>query len=296
MKKFLSILWTIFVVIVVIIAVSMMIFTIVSVNTFDKTNRDVFGYKFFIAQSDSMAATDFDAGDIVIVKEVDPFTLKEGDVITFVSQNSYNYGETVTHKIREVQRLEDGGVGFVTYGTTTNTDDEALATIIIGKYVGRLPYVGTFFTFLKTTPGYILCILVPFLILIISQIVSTIKLFRQYKKEQTAEIEAERALLEKEREESQKMMAELLALKAQLSGEAPPTATAPPTAAPVAPVTPAAPAEEAPVAAPAEEISAEATETPVEEAPAAPKAVKAKVVVAQKKTGSASAKIITKKK
>jgi signal peptidase len=217
MKKFLNVLWTVFVIIVVVIAVSMMIFTIVSVNTFDRTNRDIFGYKFFISQSDSMAATDFNAGDIVIVKEVDPFTLKEGDVITFISQNSYNFGETVTHKIREVKRDENGAPAFVTYGTTTNTDDEALATIIVGKYVGRLPAVGTFFTFLKTTPGYISCILVPFLILIVSQIISTVKLFRKYKQEQMAELNAEREQLQREREESQRMMAELLALKEQLA-------------------------------------------------------------------------------
>ena len=219
MKKFLNAVWNVFVIIVVIVAIAMMIFTIVSVNTFDRTNRDIFGYKFFISQSDSMSATDFNAGDIVIIKEVDPFTLKEGDVITFISENSYSYGETVTHKIREVRRNEDGSPAFVTYGTTTNTDDEALATIIIGKYVGRMPYVGTFFTFLKTTPGYILCILTPFLILIISQVISTVRLFRQYKKEQTAEIEAERAKLAQEREESQKMMAELLALKQQLESQ-----------------------------------------------------------------------------
>ncbi|MBR2388335.1 MAG: signal peptidase I [Clostridia bacterium] len=219
MKKILNVLWSVFVVLVVIVAVSMMVFTIVSVNMFDRTNRDIFGYKFFIAQSDSMSATDFSAGDIVIVKEVDAYSLKEGDVITFVSQNSYSYGETVTHKIREVRIADDGSIGFVTYGTTTNTDDEVLATIIIGKYVGKLPFVGTFFTFLKTTPGYILCILTPFLILIISQVISTVRLFRQYKKEQTAEIEAERAKLQQEREESQKMMAELLALKAQLESQ-----------------------------------------------------------------------------
>ena len=217
MKKVLNVLWNIFVILVVIVAVGMMIFTIVSVTTFENTDRAVFGFKFFIVQSDSMKATDFAAGDIVITKNVDPFTLKEGDIITFISQSSGDtYGQVVTHKIREVKRLDDGSPAFVTYGTTTNTDDEALATIIIGKYVGHLPFVGMFFNYLKTVPGYIVCILTPFLILIISQIISTVRLFRQYKKEQTAEIEAERALLQKEREESQKMMADLLALKAQL--------------------------------------------------------------------------------
>lgn len=174
-----------------------------------------------------MATTDFDAGDIAISKEVDIKTLKEGDIITFVSQNSHNYGETVTHKIREVTTDTDGSIAFVTYGTTTDTNDEALATIIVGKYVGRIPNLGSFFLFLKTTPGYIICVLIPFLLLILSQGLNCVRLFRQYKKEQMDEMKAERAKIEEERAESQRMMAELLELKAQLAkkdGEATPPA------------------------------------------------------------------------
>ena len=81
MKKALSIVKTIVVILLVIVAVGMMIFTIVSAATFDRNDRDLFGYKAFIVLSDSMSATDFDAGDLVIVKEVDPATLKEGDII-----------------------------------------------------------------------------------------------------------------------------------------------------------------------------------------------------------------------
>ena len=71
--------------------------------------------------------------------------------------------------------------------------------------------------FLKTTPGYIVCILIPFLLLILIQGLNCIKLFRRYKLEQMAEMKEERAKIEEERAESQKMMAELLALKAQLA-------------------------------------------------------------------------------
>ena len=217
MKKALQITKTVLVWLVVAVAIGMMIFTLISVSTFDKTERNLFGFKFFIVTSDSMSATDFDAGDIAISKEVDIKTIKEGDIITFVSQNSQNYGETVTHKIREVTTDTDGNIAFVTYGTTTDTNDEALATIIVGKYVGRIPNLGSFFLFLKTTPGYILCILLPFLLLILSQGLNCIRLFRQYKKEQIDEMNAERAKIEEERAESQRMMAELLELKAQLA-------------------------------------------------------------------------------
>lgn len=231
MRKALHIVKNIFVWLVVALAVCMMIFTVVSVNTFDRADRSLFGYKAFIVLSDSMSKTDFDAGDLVLVKEVDPSTLKEGDIISYQSTNTENYGEVVTHKIRSLTADAEGNPGFITYGTTTDTDDENIVTygFVLGKYQTRLPGVGKFFQFLKTAPGYIVCIFLPFLILILIQGVSSIRLFRRYRKEQLAEIEAEREKqkqelaeerrkLETQQAESQKMMAELLKLKQELSG------------------------------------------------------------------------------
>lgn len=221
MKKALSIVKTIVVILLVIVAVGMMIFTIVSAATFDRNDRDLFGYKAFIVLSDSMSATDFDAGDLVIVKEVDPATLKEGDIISYTSQNSSNYGEIVTHKIRRLTSDANGEPGFVTYGTTTDTDDETIVTypFVNGKYVAHLPNVGTFFQFLKTTPGYICCILLPFMLLILIQGLNCIRLFRRYKNEQKAELQQEREQIEAQRAESLKMLQELQALKAQMSSQ-----------------------------------------------------------------------------
>ena len=204
----------------------MTVFTIVSASTFDRSDRSLFGYKAFIVLSDSMAKTDFSAGDLVLVKEVDPDTLQEGDIISYISQNTSNYGKTVTHKIRRSTTSAGGELGFITYGTTTDTDDETVVTYpyIIGKYQTHIPVVGKFFLFLKTTPGYIVCILIPILLLILLQGINCIKLFCRYKQEQLAEmqqerakIEADRAKIEAERAESQRMLAELQALKAQLA-------------------------------------------------------------------------------
>ena len=221
MKKALNAVKNVFTILSVIAAVGMMIFTIVSVNTFDRTDRDLFGYKAFIVLSDSMSATDFSSGDLVLVKEVDPSTLREGDIIAFSSQNVDNFGEIVTHKIRTVTTDENGNPAFVTYGTTTNVDDETLVTFpfVIGKYQSSLPKVGRFFTFLKTVPGYICCILTPFVILIVLQLINFIRIFRAYKKEQMEDLERERSQIEEERKKSEDMMNELLALKAQLEAQ-----------------------------------------------------------------------------
>ena len=221
MKKALNIIKNILVWLMVALAVCMMVFTIVSVNTFDRSDRSLFGFKAFIVLSDSMSKTDFDAGDLVLVKEVDPSTLKEGDIIAYTSQNTSNYGETVTHKIRKLTTDANGEPGFITYGTTTDTDDETVVTYpyVLGKYKTNIPKVGRFFMFLKTTPGYIVCILIPFLLLILIQGLNCIRLFRRYKLEQMAEMKEERAKIEEERAESQKMMAELMALKAQIDSK-----------------------------------------------------------------------------
>lgn len=221
MKKALNILSTVLVWALVVATVGMMIFTLISVNTFDQANRSIFGYKFFIVRSDSMSATDFDAGDIVFIKNVDPATLQVGDIIAFTSQNTNNFGETVTHKIREITTDANGDPAFVTYGTTTDTNDETPVTYpyVLGKYTGRIPNVGSFFQFLKTTPGYILCIFVPFLLLVLYQGLQCIRLFRRYKKEQMEELQAERAKIEEERRQSAEMMKELQALKEQLAAK-----------------------------------------------------------------------------
>ena len=215
--------------ILITVTVFMMIFTIFSVLTFDRNDRNLFGIRFYIVLTDSMSPSEnnkdddvhFNAGDIVLIKNVDDAeALQPGDVIAFISQNSVSFGETVTHMIRERRTNTDGEfLGYVTYGTNTGTNDEALVEpeYVLGKYSGKLPAVGKFFRFLKTTPGYIVCILVPFLLLILWQGVNTVKIFKQYKREQMADMQAERDQIAREREESAAMMRELLALKEQLA-------------------------------------------------------------------------------
>ena len=226
MKKAWKIISTTLVWIVVVIAVFMMIFTIISVNTFNRNDRNLFGFRFYVVLSDSMSKTDFNAGDLVLIKEVDPTTLQEGDIIAYQSQNSENYGATVTHKIRAKTTDANGNPGFITYGTTTNVDDETVVTypFILGKYQTALPKVGTFFQFLKTPQGYIVCILIPFLLLIIHQGLNCVKIFKMYKAEQMAELQAEKDALEAQRKQSEDMMAQLLAMQQQMAAQSQPAA------------------------------------------------------------------------
>lgn len=201
------------------ISLGMMIFTIVSVTVFDQKDRNIFGYKAFIVLTDSMSATDFNAGDLIFVKEVDPSTLKEGDIITFQSTNDESYGKIISHKIVSLTKDENGIPGFVTRGTSNNKDDDKIVTyqFVIGKYTGRkIVGVGEFMIFLKSTKGLVVCIFVPFGLLLLSQVYNVVQNFRKYKKAEQEELQAEKDQIQAEREEAQRVLAELTELKKQL--------------------------------------------------------------------------------
>ncbi len=221
MRKALNVIKSILVWLLILVAIAMMLFTVISVRFFNRNDRDFFGYKLYIVNSDSMSLTDFDSGSLILVKEVDPTTLKPGDIITFMSQGTNSFGETITHKIRRTTVDAEGNPGFVTYGTTTDTDDETIVTYpyILGKYQKHIAGLGTFFAFLKTTPGYFVCIFIPFMLIILYEGVRFFTLFRRYKQEQMDEMQAERERLEAEKAENAKMLEELRVLKAQLEGK-----------------------------------------------------------------------------
>ncbi len=219
--------------------VFIMLFTVISVTTLDRNDRNLFGIRFYIVQTDSMSPSEnnadldvhFNAGDIILIKNVkDPTALESGQIIAFISTNKASYGETVTHMIREPRYNSRGALlGYVTFGTNTGADDEALVEpeYVIGEYAGKLPGVGHFFAFVKSTPGYICCILIPFLLLILYNGADVIRLFRKYKKEQTAIIDAEKAEIAAERQRNEDMLRELQALRDKLEGKTPePTAVA----------------------------------------------------------------------
>ena len=218
MKKALHTIKNIAVVLLIVLAVAMTVFTVFSVTTLGRNDRSLFGYKMYIVNSNSMAATDFDAGDLILVKNVDPATLQVGDIISFMSQNVDSFGQTITHKIRALTTDATGKPGFITYGTTTDTNDETVVTypFVLGKYESRIPHLGTFFNFLKSPLGYFLCIFLPFMLIIAHEGLRFFRLLRSYKAAQNQGIKEERERLEQERQANEALLQQLQELKKQL--------------------------------------------------------------------------------
>ena len=188
-------------IVVTVFALCAMVLTILSVTTVGRQSKSILGFNLFVVTSDSMKATDFEAGDLIFVQQVDTKSLEAGDIISYISENPDNYGKTVTHKIREVQKDAQGNLKFVTYGTTSGVNDEVQVSEhnVLGIYRMRIPQAGKFFYFLKTIPGYILFVLLPFLLMIAYYGLKAYFQFRKYRQSQLEEIERQRQELEKEK-------------------------------------------------------------------------------------------------
>lgn len=149
------------------VTVVFMVFTILTVRT-QGADRSIFGVRMLVVLSNSMSATDFSAGDMIFIREVDPATLQVGDVISYISTAEDSYGSMITHKISSIQQ-EAGRLSFVTYGTTTGYEDPipAPSQNVQGKYIGRIPKLGLIIQALKNNPIYLVVLVFAILALYI---------------------------------------------------------------------------------------------------------------------------------
>lgn len=208
-KKALKITGNVLTVAVAILVVIMTALTVFSMVFNRDGTASVFGVQAYVVQSDSMTP-EFAAGDVIFSEEVNPEELVAGDIITFISRDSASYGQTITHCIREVT-THNGKLAFITYGIATGVDDgtPAVASDVLGRYTFRIAGLGSFFEFLKSVPGYIVCILLPFLVIIGLQVANIVSAVRAARAEKVAAAAAERSRVEALEEEVARLRAQV---------------------------------------------------------------------------------------
>lgn len=94
-------------------------------------------YKAYVITTNSMEP-ELKKDDVVVIKKAKEDNLKQGDIITF-KQN----GETITHRIVQIDDIEDGKL-YITKGDNNNVQDEQGLRFdqIEGKLVIKIPQLG----------------------------------------------------------------------------------------------------------------------------------------------------------
>ena len=154
----------------------------------------IFGYKPFVVLSGSME-TKISVGDLVFVKEIDPSTLKTGDIIAFRDSNNY----VTTHRI--VGKIDtEKGTCFETKGDNNNTNDKDPVCFdsIEGKYQTKIAKIGNIILFIQQPLGFMIMMTAILVICVFIYLVSNretgisisedeLKEFEEYKKKKEKE-------------------------------------------------------------------------------------------------------------
>ena len=110
------------------------------------------GLQVFTVLSGSMEPT-YHVGSLIYVKDVDPFELESGDVITFMLDEN----TVATHRIVEVvpDEEDDSVVRFRTKGDANENVDGSLVHYknVIGSPVFTIPYLGYAVSYIQNPPG-----------------------------------------------------------------------------------------------------------------------------------------------
>jgi len=150
----------------------------VSLKMYEKNptvNIPRFGLYIIISPSMEPAVKVYDVVvDMNVFKETD---IKKGDVITFISNSNVSKGLTVTHRVIDIVKNQDGSLSYITKGDNNQKSDQAPVNYkdVIGKVLFKIPQLGRVQFLLADKFGWIMVILLPALGVIIYDF---IKLFK----------------------------------------------------------------------------------------------------------------------
>lgn len=122
-----------------------------------------------IVDGNSMKPT-IESNDAVLVTSVDREQLKEGDIIVF--KDPEDPDQSIVHRVIGLEEKR-GAHYAITKGDGNEVRDPFMIPLadVWGKVSLRLPQAGLFLKYLRSIPGFITCVICPFLLLFLYLVV-----------------------------------------------------------------------------------------------------------------------------
>ena len=117
--------------------------------------------------------------DVVVnVKVSNPEKIKVGDIITYVSTSTASEGMTITHRVVEVRKDEDGKYEYLTQGDNNSNPDSLYVSFdkVIGKELFIIPKLGKVQFLIANKKTWLLLLLIPIFFFIIKDLYKLIDL------------------------------------------------------------------------------------------------------------------------
>ena len=116
---------------------------VVILQRVSNNNITIGGIRMFSVETGSMMPV-YEIGDVIISKEIDVDKIKVGDDIVYQGKKGSFNGKIVTHRVKQIEKQEDGNYKIITQGLANEIEDpEINQTQVLGKVVFKM-YVLSF--------------------------------------------------------------------------------------------------------------------------------------------------------
>lgn len=124
------------------------------------------GFRIFNVVSESMKPK-YNIGDVLLSKTVNIEEIKVGDDVVYNGEKGDFTGKIVTHRVIEIETLENGEKIFHTQGIANDTEDpEISARQIMGTVIGKVPVLSQIAKMATNLYSFYFIIFIPMAILI----------------------------------------------------------------------------------------------------------------------------------
>ena len=136
------------------------------------TNNEItlFGYRIFVVATGSMAP-EYNVGDVLVSKEVDPATIQVGDDIVYEGKEGSFKDKIVTHQVIMIEK-ENENYRIQTKGiANTKADPEITQNEVIGKVIYKMGLLSLLQRAMSNNYVFYFVVFVPIVLLTFRQII-----------------------------------------------------------------------------------------------------------------------------
>lgn len=144
---------------------------VVCLQRFSNNELSFFNYRMFTVISGSMEPK-YGIGDVLISKDVEPSTIKEGDTISYKGKVGDFNGKVITHQVVGITKDENGKYLFRAKGLANLVEDPILSEDqLYGVVIYRDPLLSLIYTIISNKIGFYILIIIPVMYIVGSEII-----------------------------------------------------------------------------------------------------------------------------
>lgn len=167
---------------IICVIILILLIAVLALQRFSNNKIAIGGYRAFNVATGSMIPT-YQIGDVLIVKEVNPDELKEGDPVSYLGKSGSFAGKIVTHRIIKIEETENGKV-FHTKGDNNDSEDPLIkGDQIYGKVIYKCKIISMLTKLMNNLTAFYVIVFIPLGILIFLQIKDRLDEKREEKQE-----------------------------------------------------------------------------------------------------------------